>query len=286
MMSSLSIKYPNPNPRSPKQLRKLFPFAAPLPAKFGACSYIHNALNPRPWTKIQAEQIPNTHPPIHSPNPATTSKEAESPQRGPLTEVELGTPSPLGEDARIEERDDRSRERDEGESLASAGSRGEAAAGYSMERTLADGALDGDKGVGRRRERVEVGGAEVGDERAEVIGGGDVPRGVMVPPFEMGELEYLRHIPSFRIGERERGGRTLCKTEGLAWEEGAQATAGKSEMDGGFGSRGLRAAWWKTGFAVRGIPSLGEEVAEKEQGRKGGLGGGRVMRRCVSVCDF
>jgi len=48
MMSSLSIKYPNPNPRSQKQLRKLFPFAALLPAKFGACSYIHNALSHRP----------------------------------------------------------------------------------------------------------------------------------------------------------------------------------------------------------------------------------------------
>jgi len=185
------------------------------------------------------------HPCIPSPEPS---------QRAPLAEIRHGTPSPLGEDARIEERDGRSRERDEGESLASAGSRGEAVAGYSMERTLADGALDGNKGVGRRRERVEVGGAEVGDERAQVIDGGDVRRGVMVPPFEMGELEYLRHIPSFRTEKKEHGVMTPFKAEAPAWEEGGQATAGMSEMDGGFGSRGLRVAWWKMGLAVRGTP--------------------------------
>jgi len=221
--------------------------------------------------------VPGMHPCIPSPEPS---------QRAPLAGIRHGTPALQGEDGRIEEREGRSRERDEGESLASAGSRGEAAAGYSMERTLADGALDGDKGVGGRRERVEVGGAEVGDERAEVIDGGDVRRVVMVPPFEMGELEYLRHIPSFRTEKKERGVMTPFKAEDPAWEEGGQATAGKSEADGGCDPRGLRVAWWKTGFAVRGIPSLGEEVAEKEQGRKGGLGSGRVMRRCVSACDF
>jgi len=208
-----------------------------------------------------------------------------------LTEVELGTSSPLGEDAMIEERDDL--DGDEGKLFASKGSRGAAAAGCLMERTLAegtnraldgDGDGDGDGDVGRRREKVAVVGAEVGDERAE---GGDVRWGVRreeehrVVPFEMGELEYLRHIPSFRIGERELGGMTLRKTEGMACEEGSQATAGKSETDG-LGSRGLRVAWWKMGFAVRGTPSLGVNIAEQEQGRRGGLESQRVMRRCVS----
>ncbi len=234
-------------------------------------------------------------PRVHSPELSTLFERAKNPQPAPSTEVELGTSSPLGEDAVIEERDGRSRERhDRGELFERGGSGGEAAAGCSMESSLAGGmdrALDGDGDVGRSG-KVEVGGAEVGHERAEVIDGGDVhvevrrEEGHRVVPFEMGELEYLRHIPSFRIRERELGGVTSCKAKGMAWEEGGQATAGKSEMDGGFGSRGLRAAWWKMGFAVCGTPLLGEEYVGKEQERKGGLESGRVLRRCVSVCDF
>ena len=215
--------------------------------------------------------------------PSTRAREAESPHRTPWTEAELRTSTPLGEDATLEERGGRSRERDDGVSLVREGNRGKEAAEDSMDRPPAGNALDGDGDVGTRSEEVEVGGAEMGDERAE---GGDV-RGevrhgfMMAHPFEMGEFEHLRHIPSFRTGEREHGG---AKTEEPAWEEEGQVTAGKAETDGGGASRGLRVAWWKMGFEVRETPSLSGGFAEEGEMRGGQSG--RVMRRCVSVCVF
>lgn len=210
-------------------------------------------------------------PHIQAPDVSTRSREAESPQGASLTEAEFGTPSPRGEDASGGERD--------WESFGS----GESGREASMAGTLADvtdRVFNGDEGVGRGSE----GGASGGEERAhggDVLGG--VRRGVVMGrPFEMGELEYLRLIPSFRIGEGERGGATSRETEGMACEEGGQATAGKVERDG-LGSRGLRVAWWKMGSGVRETASSGGEWA-KEEGRRGVLEGGRVMRKCVSAC--